>query len=342
MATSAASKYDQLCAEHEWNVPERYNIVQDVCDKHPRDKPAMIWERYDGATRELTWGEMQDLSNQAAHWLVEHGVERGDRGAVRLPPTPARAAVFFATWKIGAILLSMSVLYGDDGIRHRLTDSQAKVLVTDEPNAPRFDPAWVENEILVLGADTLTGRPADFETADTSADDPAQLYYTSGTTGVAKGVVHAHRYILGHEEFEYCHDVKDGEKFHGMGEWAWAAGVAPLLGPWRYGALQCVYQREGGFDPAKQLDFLSRHEVTNVFTTPTAMRAMNPRGDVAERFPQKFRIVCSAGEVPHRGRGRRPGSPRGDPLVPQAAPHHGARLLRPDGGLCVGPELPLP
>src|SRR4029450_5339874 len=84
--------------------------------------------------------------------------------------------------------------------------------------------------------------------------------------------------------------------FHGMGEWAWAAGVAPLLGPWRYGALQCVYQREGGFDPAKQLDFLSRHEVTIVFTTPRAMRAMMALGDVAERFPQKFRIVCSAGE----------------------------------------------
>src|SRR3954471_23041019 len=159
MATSAASKYDQLCAEHEWNVPERYNIVQDVCDKHPRDKPAMIWERYDGATRELTWDEMQDLSNQAANWLAEHGVERGDRVAVVLPPTPETAAVFFATWEIGAFLLSMSVLYGDDGIRHRLTDSQAKVLVTDEPNAPRFDPAWVE-EVLVLGADTLPGcRP---------------------------------------------------------------------------------------------------------------------------------------------------------------------------------------
>src|SRR3954464_11335341 len=310
MATSAASRYDELCLEHEWDVPERYNIVQDVCDKHPRDKPAMIWERYDGATRELTWGEMQDLANQAANWLVEHGVERGDRVAVVLPPTPETAAVFFATWKIGAILLSMSVLYGDDGIRHRLTDSQAKVLVTDEPNAPRFDASWVE-EILVLGADTLTDLPTALETADTAprpalptdweradprAEDPAQLYYTSGTTGVAKGVVHAHRYILGHEEFEYCHDVQDGERFHGMGEWAWAAGVAPLLGPWRYGALQCVFQREGGFDPAKQLDFLSRHEVTNVFTTPTAMRAMMALGDVAERYPQKFRIVCSAGE----------------------------------------------
>ena len=81
-----------------------------------------------------------------------------------------------------------------------------------------------------------------------------------------------------------------------MGEWAWAAGISPLLGPWRLGAVQCVYQREAGFDPADQLSFLSRHGVTNVFTTPTAMRAMMAIENAGERYPQRFRIVCSAGE----------------------------------------------
>ena len=79
---------------------------------------------------------------------------------------------------------------------------------------------------------------------DSAADEPAQLYYTSGTTGLAKGIVHAHRYLLAHNEFELCHEVADGERFHGMGEWAWAAGIAPLLGPWRLGAVQVVLQRQ--------------------------------------------------------------------------------------------------
>jgi acetyl-CoA synthetase len=292
---SGIASYEQACAEHEWNVPERYNIAADVCDKHPRDERAMVWERFDGATRELDWGELQDLSNQAAHMLRAHGVGKGDRVAVVLPPTPETAAIFFGTWKLGAILLSMSVLYGDEGIAHRLRDSTPKVLVTDEANAPRFDASMVD-ELIVLDPDLLASHPADPITEDTSADDPAQLYYTSGTTGMAKGIVHAHRYILGHEEFVYCHDVHDGERFHGMGEWAWAAGIAPLLGPWRLGALQCVYQREAGFEPGKQLDFLSRHRVSNVFTTPTAMRAMMAVEDAGERYPQAFRIVCSAGE----------------------------------------------
>ena len=81
-----------------------------------------------------------------------------------------------------------------------------------------------------------------------------------------------------------------------MGEWAWAAGISPLLGPWRLGAVQYVLQREAGFVPADQLDFLSRHRVSNVFTTPTAMRAMMAIDDAGERYPQEFRIVCSAGE----------------------------------------------
>jgi acetyl-CoA synthetase len=287
--------YEQACAEHEWVVPERYNIAADVCDKHPRDKAAMVWERYDGATRELDWGELQDLSDQAAHLLREHGIERGDRVAVVLPPTPETAAIFFGTWKLGAILLSMSVLYGDDGIRHRLEDSTPRILVTDAANAGRFDASLVE-KMIVLDDETLAGLPTERICEDTSADDPAQLYYTSGTTGKAKGIVHAHRYILAHEEFVYCHDIGDGERFHGMGEWAWAAGIAPLLGPWRLGAVQCVYQREGGFDPHRQLDFLSRNEVTNVFTTPTAMRSMMSIGDAGTRYPNKFRRVCSAGE----------------------------------------------
>jgi acetyl-CoA synthetase len=287
-------RYDDICAEHVWRVPDRYNIAADCCDKHPRDKLAMVHERFDGGQRELTWGELQDLSNQAANLLASHGVEPGDRVAVVLPATPETAAIFFGTWKLGAILLSMSVLYGDDGIAHRLNDSQPKMLVTDAANAPRFSTAEVP--VIELTREALAGCSTDHATADTSAEDPAQLYYTSGTTGLAKGIVHAHRYLLGHEEFVYCHEVEDGERFHGMGEWAWAAGIAPLLGPWRLGAVQCVYQREAGFDPQKQLDFLARHEVTNVFTTPTAMRSMMAIGDAGERYKCRFRRVCSAGE----------------------------------------------
>src|SRR5918997_3419226 len=287
--------YEEACAAHEWRVPERYNIAADVCDKHPPDKLAMIHEHFGGAVREVRWGELQAASNRFARVLRDHGVEKGDRVAMLLPPTPETAAAFFATFKCGAILLSMSVLYGDEGIRPRVSDSSAKVLLTNAANAGRVDPSLVEHVLLI--EDLPAGGDDTFTPEDTLADDPAQLYYSSGTTGLAKGILHAHRYLLAHEEFAYCHDVREGELLHGMGEWAWAAGIAPLFGPWRLGAVQLVQARKGGYDPEEHLRFLSNHGVENMFTTPTELRAMTGVADAGKRYPlERLRVCCSAGE----------------------------------------------
>src|SRR4051812_11419023 len=295
MSATESLTYEQACEAHRWRVPQRYNIAADVCDRQPGEKTALLFEDFRGNQREVSWAEQRSLANRAANLLASHGVKRGDRVAICAPASPETAAMFLGTWKLGAILLSLSVLYGDEGIRHRIKDSGAKLIVTDAENAERMPGALVE-EVIVLDGDLLAKQDDQFETVDTSADDPAQIYYTSGTTGLAKGILHAHRYILAHEEFVYCHDVREGELFHGMGEWAWAAGICPLIGPWRYGAVQFVYQREGGFDPNEQLEALSAHGVTNVFATPTAIRSMMSIEDASERYPQRFRRVCSAGE----------------------------------------------
>jgi acetyl-CoA synthetase len=298
--------YEEMVERHRWEVPERYNIARDVCDKHDRDRLAMVWEDWRGTERRLSFGELQDMSSRFANLLEAIGVERGDVVATLLPSLPETAAVFIGTYKRGAILLSMSVLYGDEGIEHRLRDSGAKAVVTDAANRHRV-PEGLAETVLVMGGSQAAGdvdfgaemeRASDAcEIADTAADDPAQLYYSSGTTGLAKGILHAHRYLLAHEEFEFCHDVRDGELFHGSGEWAWAAGICPLLGPWRYGAVALVQAREAGYDPEEHLRFLSKHGVENLFTTPTALRAMTGVDDAGSSYPlERLRIACSAGE----------------------------------------------
>src|SRR2546421_1080949 len=159
-ATETISSYEEARARHRWSVPDPYNIAADVCDRHPRDKLAMIHEHFDGAVRRASWGELQDDSNRFATVLSAHGVGKGDRVAMLLPPTPETAAAFFGAWKVGGILLSMSILYGDEGIRHRLTDSQAKVLVTNEANADRIERGLVER-VLILDDELLShGSPA--------------------------------------------------------------------------------------------------------------------------------------------------------------------------------------
>ena len=305
--------YEEMVSSFRWEVPKSYNIAADTVDKHDPEKLAMLWEDWQGNERTLTFGDMRDVSNGIANVLTGLGVARGDRVVVLLPSLPETAAAFIAVYKLGGILLSLSQLYGDDSIAHRLVDSGAKAIITDGKNRPRLEGMGERVEslerVLVLNAgdslvgddidldDALEAATTDFDTVDTRADDPAQLYYSSGTTGQAKGILHAHRYLLGHNEYELCHDVRDDEVFHSTGEWAWIAGIVPgLLGPWRYGVPVAVFQRQGGYDPEQTLYVLEKYNVGNMFTTPTALRAMTELKDPGSQYKTKLRIACSAGE----------------------------------------------
>src|SRR6266536_1266257 len=307
--------YEQMTAGFRWEVPASYNIADDVLDKHEPGQPAMRYLSDDGRDERWTFGDLQKLTNRTANALRGLGVGRGDRVAVMAPASPEVAATFLATYKCEAILLSMSVLYGDEGITHRLNDSGAKVLVTSAEHRDRVG-ALVERaptveHIVVIGAagspqragtgresfEELTKAASDrFPSPVTDPDTPAQLYYSSGTTGPAKGILHAHRYVFAHEEFQFCHDVEVGELFHSTGEWAWIAGIVPgLLGPWRFGVETLVHGRKGGFDPGKALRLLADNGVGNVFATPTAIRAMMGVED-ADKLQFRTRLACSAGE----------------------------------------------
>ena len=299
--------YEEMTSGFAWEVPASYNLAADVLDKHEPGRPAMRYVSDDGREERYTFGDMRQLTDRTANALRGLGVQRGDRVAVMAPASPEIAAAFLATYKCEAILLSMSVLYGDDSIVYRLNDSQAKVLVSSAAHRDRvaalLDQApTVEHLVVVGGAgresfEGLTGAASDeFETPATDPDTPAQLYYTSGTTGLAKGILHAHRYLLGHEEFQFCHDVQVGELFHSTGEWAWIAGIVPgLLGPWRFGVETLVHGRKGGFDPGRALRLIADHGVGNLFTTPTAIRAMMGVEE-AKGLGFGLRLACSAGE----------------------------------------------
>jgi acetyl-CoA synthetase len=305
--------YDDMVRSFSWDVPQHYNIAVDTVDKHDPQRPAMLWEDYRGNERRITFGDMRAMSNRIANVLGSLGVEKGDRVTVLLPSVPETAAAFIAVYKLGAVLLSLSQLYGDDGIAHRLADSEAKVVITDGNNRPRLEGMRERigslERVLVLNAgDSLQGDDIDldaamedasprFEPVDTRADDAAQLYYSSGTTGQAKGILHAHRYLLAHNEFEFCHDVRADEVFHSTGEWAWIAGIVPgLLGPWRFGVPVAVFQRQGAYDPEQTLYVLEKYRVGNMFSTPTALRAMTEVKDPGSNYDINLRIACSAGE----------------------------------------------
>jgi acetyl-CoA synthetase len=138
--STGTKDYQQLRADYRWHVPKHYNIAADVCDAREPDASAMIHEHHMGVVRQLHRGELQALSNQAANLLAGLGVE-------------------------------------NEGIAHRIQDSEPKVLITDAPNASRFE-GLAGPRLVVLEASLLAAESDDFETVETLADDPTQLYST--------------------------------------------------------------------------------------------------------------------------------------------------------------------
>ena len=293
---STASSYEEAVAAHEWHVPDRYNIAVDVCDKHDAGKLAMIHEDPDGNVREVKWGELQELSNRFANVLRAHGVEQGDRVAMLLPPTPETAAAFFGTYKSGAILLSMSVLYGDDGIKHRVTDSQAKVLVTNEANKDRVDHSLVEH-VLLLDDELLQSGDAVLRRRRHRRRRPR----------AALLLVRHHRASprASSTRTATCSRTRSSSTATtcrtASASTAWASGRGRPAS--RRCSARGATARSSSCSSARAASTRTSSSTScpatrrrNVFTTPTAMRSMMWIEKAGEKYPQKFRIVCSAGE----------------------------------------------
>ncbi|HEY2957091.1 MAG TPA: AMP-binding protein, partial [Actinomycetota bacterium] len=147
--------YEEMTSGFAWEVPASYNLAADTLDKHEPERPAMHFVSDDGRDEHWTFGDMRRLTDRTANAFRGLGVQPGDRVAVMAPASPEIAAAFLATYKCEAILLSMSVLYGDESIVYRLNDSQAKVLVTSAAHRDRvaalLDQAPTVEHLVVVG-----------------------------------------------------------------------------------------------------------------------------------------------------------------------------------------------
>src|SRR3954468_4603034 len=126
--------YDRLYREFRWQVPERYNIGIDICDRWAAADPrrlAILYTRKDAAPQEVTYGWLRETSNRLANALAAHGIGRGDRVALLLPQMPEVAAIHIAVYKLGAVALPLAMLFGVDAISYRLNDAGAKALITN-------------------------------------------------------------------------------------------------------------------------------------------------------------------------------------------------------------------
>jgi acetyl-CoA synthetase len=311
-----ADTYEEIVRQFRWQVPARYNIGVDVCDRWAAQEPdrlAILHMHGDGRADEIGYGWLKDTSNRLANVLHAHGVRRGDRVAILLPQSPEVAAAHIGIYKLGAVALPLALLFGVEALSYRLQNSGAKVLLTNAMGLSKV--AGLRDQLpdlkLILslnGAEqgaldfhaTLQRASADFTPADTSADDPAMMIYTSGTTGPPKGALHAHRVLLGHlPGIEMPHDFfpQPGDRFWTPADWAWAGGLLDALLPSLHFGVPVVSRRFDKFDPEEAFWLMARAGVRNAFIPPTALRmlraAKSPRG----RHDFSLRSVGSGGEA---------------------------------------------
>ncbi|MGZ8271232.1 MAG: acyl-CoA synthetase [Methylophilus sp.] len=309
-----------------WNIPEFFNIGSACSDKHlmtdQATQIAMIVEDDSLGTSSMTFKELALKTDQFSQVLRELNVRAGDRVLIRLPNSLEYPIAFLGAMKTGAISVPTSTLLTAEEVTYLAKDSGATVLVIDAPawrtmasqitahiaEIPNLkhilitqeDSELSDREVLnVLSLAVAMGKVKACEPAyQTKADDPAYLVYTSGTTGYPKGVLHAHRALLGRQPaaqywFNYAADKQDRIMHSGKFNWTYVLGSG-LMDPLYLGKTVIVH--EGKNDAQKWLDLIQKHQATIFIGVPTIYRQILQKTMARQADMPSIRHYMSAGE----------------------------------------------
>ena len=303
-----------------WQVPAHFNIGVACTDIHlgtPTESAiAMIVEDDSLGTSEITFAGLSKRTSQFAQLLRNIGIDAGDRVLIRLPNSLDYPTAFLGAMKRGAISVPTSTLLTADEVVYLAKDSGARVLVTDKA-------AWKTlreglNGVAGLTHVLLSGEgeclPADgLEVLDlassleaiaswdaphqTKSDDPAYLVYTSGTTGYPKGVLHAHRSMIGRQPAsKYWFDFSpNGDRIMHSGKfnWTYVLGTG-LMDPLYQGKTVIVH--EGKNDANTWPRLIQKHQATIFIGVPTIYRQILQKTEFVQKDLPSLRYCMSAGE----------------------------------------------
>ena len=318
-----------------WFTGGRINLAHNCVDRWAERTPgkvAVLWEGEDGATRAVTYAELREMADRAAHGLRELGVEAGDAVGIFMPMAPETVAATLACAKVGAPYLPIFSGFGADAVAKRLQDAGAKLLFTadgffrrgapvdmksvaDEAVAAsptvRHTIVWsrLPNGVLQVRWnetdarwDDLLGRQlARFETEQLDPEHPLMLAYTSGTTGKPKGAVHVHGGFLVKiaAEVAYQTDLRPDEILFWVSDLGWIMGAWEIVGAGALGATVFLFEGAPNYPEADRLwDMVERHRITTLGISPTLIRALIPAGEehVRKHDLSSLRILGSTGE----------------------------------------------
>jgi len=303
---------ENLAGEFSGDFARGINAAIECCDRHcAPGKVALHWEGHDGQSSVLTYEELRERSSQFAHFLVSLGVQPGDRVAGLLPRIPELLVVILGTWRAGAVYQPLFTAFGPKAIEYRVSSSEAKLIVTDVTNRPKLDevhdcPAVMTIEHGAGGplaatdypfAQALAGRECYFEPVLRTGQDPCMMLFTSGTTGLAKGVAVPHKALMAiHMYMRYAVDLRPTDNYWNIADPGWAYGLYfGSIGPLLLGNATTFY--DGPFSVDATYRMIDKYRITNLAGAPTAYRLLIADGpEKAQGARALLRVVSSAGE----------------------------------------------
>ncbi|HJJ55556.1 MAG TPA: AMP-binding protein [Methanocorpusculum sp.] len=313
--------YDEVYSKFSIAVPEYYNFGYDVIDawaKKDRNKLAMIWVNQSGDEKYFTFHKLMNLSNQVANMMFKQNIGKGDRVLIMLHRVPEWWTFVIAAIKMGCIFCPSPTILTPHDLKYRLNLGKFKMVVTDIENSWKFEdilnecptvqvkflidgnrPGWINYQ-----TELIHPAPASIKLVPlarnirTKSNDPMLIFFSSGTTGEPKMVLHTQSYPLGHiVTGKFWYDLKDTDLHFTVADTGWGkSSWGKLYAPWIQGACILVYDYRGKFNATELLPLIQKYEVTTFCAPPTIYRMLILADLKAFDFSE-LRHCVSAGET---------------------------------------------